>query len=372
MTWRRLLLVAALAAATGCGEKPPANGVDAGVDAGGGSDAGPDASFDAGPDGSVDAGLDGSIDAGIDAGMDASVDAGTDASVDAGADAGLDAGTDAGLDASVPDAGSWRSSLAVCWTDATCRRVMAIAHGGAWDTTLPYDSNGAIAAAYAGDLDGVKIDVRVTSDNVPVIAHSSPIELFESIDCYNQRIELMTAAQVTRCHRVPSTTETFQRLDDVLTYLRGKMVVQLCVKRQADYARAIQAVHAANAEDFAFLEISTSDLQTLIPTISGSGTIWYLINVASNLPEVDTLLTLNNPRAFMYEFDPSAQLGTMVTARLHPAGVRSFVYDSSATASVQQLKAYFDRDIDVVSAQTAANDVQARRQVNQARGVSPP
>lgn len=283
----------------------------------------------------------------------------------------LDAGRP---DASVPvDGGTYRSSLRVCWTDSSCPRVFSIAHGGAWDlVSRPYNSDGAIAAAYAGDLDGVKIDVRVTRDRVPVISHSSPIQLYESVDCYNQRIESMTAAQVTACHRAPSTTEKFQRLDSVLGFLRGKMLVQLTVKRPQDYARVIEELHTLGAEEFAFLEISTEELQTLIPTITGSGTVWYLINVGSNLGEVDTLLnSIRNPRAFMFEFDTSVQLGSLA-ARLHSAGVRAFTYDSSTTATEQQLKGYFDQGYDVVSAQAAANCVKARKGVNLARGVSPP
>jgi glycerophosphoryl diester phosphodiesterase len=277
-----------------------------------------------------------------------------------------------GPDAAAP---SHRSSLAVCWTDATCKRVMTIAHGGAWDLTQrPYDSNAAIAEAYTLGIDGVKIDVRVTQDNVPVIAHSSPIEFYESLDCVGKKIEAMTAAQVVKCHRFPSATETFQRLDDVLAYLRGKMVTQLCVKRPEDYARTIAELQAQKAEDFAFIELgSTQHLKDLIPTLPGAGAVWYLVNVEKNVAEVDTIVgTIKNPRAFMVEFDPSVAVAALTAQKLHPAGVRSFTYTSSMTASVQELKALFDGGYDVVSAQLAANAVQARILVNQARGVSPP
>ncbi len=216
-----------------------------------------------------------------------------------------------GVDASF--AHTYRNSLGVCWTDASCPRVLAVAHGGAWNlNNVPYDSNGAIKAAYADGVDGVKLDVRVTKDNVPVIAHSSPIMGYESMACAGDRIEEMTAAQVTACPRFPTTNEHFQRLDDVLDYLRGKMVVQLTVKLSSDYARTIQQVLEQQAQDFAFLEISTSDLQNLIPKIPGSDRIYYLINVGSDLPQVDTLLgTIQNPRAFMYEFDPGVDVSTL-------------------------------------------------------------
>jgi hypothetical protein len=159
----------------------------------------------------------------------------------------------------------------------------------------------------------------------------------------------------------------------VLNYLRGKMVVQLTVKRSQDYARVIQEIHAQGAEDFAFMEINASELQTQLPGIPGSGSIWYLINVASTLSDVDLLLnTINNPRAFMYEFDPTVTLGNLVTTRLHPAGIRSFTYDSSGTVTEAQLKAYYDQGYDVVSSNKAVNGVNARKTVNGLRGVSPP
>jgi hypothetical protein len=209
-------------------------------------------------------------------------------------------------------------------------------------------------------------------DDVPVLAHSSPIQIYESIDCFNQKIEDMTAAQVTACHRAPSSTETFQRLDDVLNYLRGKMVAQLTVKLSTDYARTIALVNSLGAQDFTFLEISTSDLQMLIPTLPGSEQVYYLISIGQ-LTEVDLLLnTIKNPRAFMYEMTPSAQIAMLVSSRLHPAGIRSFTYDSSVTALVSDLEALYTQGFDVVSSQSGTNGVQARTAINQANGVSPP
>lgn len=276
-----------------------------------------------------------------------------------------------------PDAGyapTYRNSLSVCWTDPACHRRMAIAHGGDWSAlSAPYDSNAAIEAAYMNDLDGVKIDVRVTMDNVPVIAHSSPIEAFESLDCVNRRIEQMTAAEVTQCHRLPSRTQTFQRLDDVLNYLRGKMVAQLTVKESTDYARTIAELHTLGATDFAFLEINTQELQTLIPTITGGDRVWYLINVATNYAEVDTLIdTVRNPRAFMIELDPGAPVAGLIMNRIHPAGLKAFIYDNDATPTVTSLLAHYNLGFDAVSAQKGAPNVQARIQTNQAAGISPP
>jgi len=268
--------------------------------------------------------------------------------------------------------GTHRTSLSVCWNDPDCPRALAVGHGGIWNTSdVPYDSNAALEAAYDLGADGVKIDVRVTADNVPVISHSSPIELFESFDCYDQKIEEMTAAEVTACHRAPSTTQTFQRLDDVLGYLRGKMVVQLTVKRSDDYARTIEEVLALGAEDFAFLEISLSELETQIPSIAGSDSVYYVINLQSRVDEIDPLIAVGNPRAIMAEFDPDIELGDLVATKLHPAGIRTFTYQDAKLTNESDFRDLFDAGYDVVS----ANDgdvVKARIAVNQDRGVSPP
>lgn len=299
-------------------------------------------------------------------------DAASDAAADGpAAEAGHDAPSDTGADA---QPGYVPGSLASCWTDATCTRVMAVAHGGAWDaTSVPYNSDGAIAKAVALGCDGIKIDVRVTKDDVPVIAHSSPIEYWESLDCGGKKIEEMTASEVTGCHRAPSLTEKFQRLDSVLNAVRGKVTVQLCVKQSSDFGRTIQEIHTLAAEDFAFIECVTSDLQSIIPGLPGSDTVWYLVNVASNLAEVDTLIdVIKNPRAFMYEFDPTIDVSSLTPTRLHPAGIRSFTYDNAAVLSAAKIQSYFESGYDVVSTQSAGNAVDARKIVNASRGISPP
>jgi len=343
----------------------PASGADADL---------PDALVTDADDAGSQDGWDGDSDDAGDKPMDGESDAGGDTIPDDGSDAGDDTGgDDAGGDAG-GDADNYRSSLGTCWTDASCPRAMAIGHGGLWDIfSVPYDSNAALAAAFEAGMDGVKIDVRVTADDVPVISHSSPIEIYESLDCSGRRIEEMTAAEVTGCHRLPSTTETFQRLDDVINYLRGKMVVQLCVKLSSDYGRTIDEIHTQAAEDFAFIEVSTADLQNIIPTLPGSDTVYYLIEVGSNMGEIDTLLdTIQNPRAFMYEFDPDAPIGDLVATRLHPGGVRAFTYDSADVATAAHFEGLYESGYDVVSANAGNSVLQARIAINQSRGVDPP
>jgi hypothetical protein len=229
------------------------------------------------------------------------------------------------------------------------------------------------AGAPPDQADAPPDDAAEPAADVPVIAHSSPIEYDESLDCGGRRIEELTADEVTRCHRLPSLTERFQRLDDVLDYLRGKTVVQLCVKASTEIQRTIDEIHAQAAEDFAFIELEPIHMETLIPTLAGADTVWYLVNIAGSLGEVDTLLdVVHHPRAFMYEFDPGIDVSTLTPERLHPGGVRSFTYNSATPLSVAAIRWYFENGYDVVSTQSAANAVEAHQNVNSARGVSPP
>ncbi len=288
---------------------------------------------------------------------------GTDANVD-GAKVTKDAGA-------LPDGATWKSSLRVCWNDPNCTRALAIGHGGDWAPAGPaYDSNAALAAAIASDADGVKIDVRYTMDNIGVISHSSPIQLYESVDCNGKKIEDMTAAQVTGCHRVPGN-ENFQKLDDVLDTLRGKLAIQLCVKLNTDFGKTIQNVLAKNAQDFAFIEANTGDFPA-ITTLPNYAQLYYVINVGSTIADVDTVIGFKNPRIIMLELDPTVALNGMAATKIHPAGMHTFTYDNSDTATQSDLKAHFDQGYDVVSSNVTKPNVAARIQVNQARSVTPP
>lgn len=288
-----------------------------------------------------------------------------------GADANADGAKGSGDAGALPDGATWKNSLRVCWNDPNCTRALTIGHGGDWAPAGPgYDSNAALAAAIASDADGVKIDVRYTMDNIGVISHSSPIQLYESIDCNGKKIEDMTAAQVTGCHRVPNN-ENFQKLDDVLDTLRGKLAIQLCVKLNTDFGKTIQNVLAKNAQDFAFIEANSGDFPA-ITALPNYAQLYYVVNVGSTIADIDTVIGFKNSRIIMLELDPTVALNGMAATKIHPAGMHTFTYDNSDTATQSQLKAHFDDGYDVVSSNVTKPNVAARIQVNQARSVTPP
>ena len=315
---------------------------------------------------------------------DGPVDAGVDAPNDRGA---KDARPEAAVadlatsDASSSDGGAtYRTSLGVCWTDPSCRRALIVSHGGDWDLSVPYGSRAAFQRAYDNGADAIKCDLRITKDGVAVASHSSPLELWESLDCAGKKIEDMTAAQVTSCHML-LTQETFPRVDDVLAWAKGKLIVMLTVKEPKDFAGGIATVIAAGAQDYAFFEIDPNNFINTIPSAPGWGQVRYLVQIKAT-SDLDLMInTVKDPtHAFMYEMEPTypnatvQDVANLVTTRLRPAGIRPFVTTASnpLIATVQNHTDLFNQGFDVLMSYNLANGVVARKQANQARGINPP
>ncbi|MCK5796637.1 MAG: glycerophosphodiester phosphodiesterase family protein [Deltaproteobacteria bacterium] len=311
-------------------------------------------------------------------------DRGVDVSNDAGGKAELGADAPSPMDARQGDSGpiwpTYRTSLGVCWMDPTCRRALIVSHGGDWDLSIPYGSRTAFERAYTKGTDVIKCDLRMTKDGVAVAAHSSPIEYWESLDCGGKKIEDMTAAQVTGCHFLLSK-DTFMRVDDVLAWARGKVIVMLTVKESRDFAGGISTVIAAGAQDRVFFEIDTKDFQDTIPSAVGWKQVRYLVQI-NKTTDLDLMLNqVKDPtHAFMFELDPTysnataKQVADFITTRLRPAGIRAFAATAAnpVTATVQNHAALFSQGFDVVMSYNLANGLVARTQANQARGISPP
>lgn len=270
---------------------------------------------------------------------------------------------------------SYNNSLAHCWTDATCMRAMLVSHGGDWDVKAPYDSHTALVRAVQRGSDGIKGDFRVTADNIGVITHSSPIEVFESTDCAGQLIEQMTAAQVTACHMLGSKTEMFQRVDSLLQWARGRTVVMLDVKRAQDLPRAIEVGVENGAQDTLFLEVHQSDYFQYVVGAPGWEQLHYLVWLDS--PESASMVIADQhpAQAFMYEMMPTyanydaAAMKTFITGTLHPAGVRAFTATDTNDPTVANHQMLFDEGIDVVMTYDLTNGLQVRDAVNAARGL---
>jgi formylglycine-generating enzyme required for sulfatase activity/endonuclease/exonuclease/phosphatase family metal-dependent hydrolase/glycerophosphoryl diester phosphodiesterase len=274
--------------------------------------------------------------------------------------------------------GPWQVSLANCWADPSCQRALVMSHGGDWDAYLPYDSHGAFVRAYEKGSDAIKTDVLVTKDNIPVVAHSSPIMPWESPECAGQKIEEMTADEVTACHLAMSETETYQRLDDVIEWAKDKVILMLTVKSNEAFQRAIQAILEHNAQDRIFVEVYLDTFLSVIPSVPDHDKVRYNVQIDS-FDDITTLVdTIKDPTVILCETDsatlPDADIAKMSDAianRLHPAGIGAFI-DARRYVSVEAQAGLFQEGFDVVMTYSLDNAITARIQVNKTRDITPP
>jgi hydrogenase maturation factor len=89
--------------------------------------------------------------------------------------------------------------------------------------------------------------------------HSSPIEAYESVNCYGKYVEQMTADECTQC-KMEATDFTFTTASNLLSWAEDKINVMFCVKETRDIARAIEVLIENNATHRAFLELGLSNL----------------------------------------------------------------------------------------------------------------
>ena len=241
------------------------------------------------------------------------------------------------------------------------------------DGDLPYDSEGAFHRAYDNGADGIKTDFRVASDGVAMVAHSSPIELWESLDCAGQKIEEHTSTELAGCHLLPSSDQTSQRVGDVLDWARGKLTIMLTVKDK-DFGAAITTILAHDAAAYTFIEVRLGDLQTIVAALPAEqrDAVYYNAELGSEA-DLPALLALNNPRVLMVELDDydGSTIASTITDVIHPAGMRAFV-QAQYELGEQAQRALFDLGFDVDMSCSLVNGVAARKAVNTARGVSPP
>ncbi len=273
---------------------------------------------------------------------------------------------------------NYQTSLAGCWLDASCHRALIVSHGGDWDALgPPFLSMAAFEQALAKGANGLEMDVRVTQDGVPVIAHSSPIEIYESWDCSGQHIEQKTAAEITQCHLGVSLTETIQRLDDVLDWAAGKLIVELDVKETGDLAASVATILARSAEDRSFILVSVDELTSTIPTITGWQSVHYMVRIGDPSQVAPMLALAATHNVFLFEMDRSysgtneAAVTDLLLNVIIPGGVKGFASSDTLLPTVQNHKDVFHQSFDVVLSYNCSNGVQAAQEINVERGYAP-
>lgn len=276
--------------------------------------------------------------------------------------------------------GEWRRNLNSCWLDSTCERVMTIAHGGEWNVSFPYDSFPAFQKANIDSADCIKGDFRVNADNIGMVMHSSPIEIYESPNCFNKKVEKMTTEECESC-KMEITDYTFISVPELLIWAKDNINVMLCVKLDSDIPRAISTLIENNATQRSFLEIGVNAIisQETMNT-PGWDQVYYIIET-SNPAEVDLLLSSSDKllsRTFLIEFngDWTEWNGGDIQEsmdKIKSKGLKTTATSNrnSATATVENQLKVFEAGFNVVYTYNLQNAVIARQQINTQNNISP-
>ena len=286
-------------------------------------------------------------------------------------------------DDAVYDQEEFRRSLGVCWTDDSCgKRVLVTSHGGDWDVRNPYDSMGAFQRAYDHGADAIKGDFRVSSDNIGMVIHSSPILIYESPNCYNVKVEETTASDLKKC-KMEVTDYTFTSVPNLLSWADQKINVMLCVKESRDVSRAISTLIENNATSRAFLELSIGEMFNIeAQNIPGWDQIYYVVEL-SNSGDVSSALAASPQllsRMFLFEINayyedwPGPNDLSVDIQAIHSAGIKTFTASKSnpVTSTVNNHLDMFNIGIDVAYTYNLGNAVDARIKFNSQNNITPP
>ena len=282
-------------------------------------------------------------------------------------------------------AGPWRSALDAadsCWNvpaEGACNRALTIVHGGDWNIEYPYDSKPAFERGFTNQADVVKGDLRVNKENICMVMHSSPIEIYESLNCYKKKVEEMTTAECESC-KMEITDYTFISVPELLAWSLDRVNVMFCVKEQRDIPRAISTLVENNATHRAFLEL---DIHLIVQAAEGKTPMWdQVFYIAEAGSPADVQLLAAQPaaiysRCILVEFHNWKTWGPTLSsdiALVHKVGLRAVgvTTDNSLQATKQQHLDIWHAGFDVVYTYNLGNAVEARVEVNTERGLPSP
>lgn len=144
-----------------------------------------------------------------------------------------------------------KSPVANAGRDVLRRAVpspLIIAHRGA-SAEFPENTLASFRRAVARRADGIELDVQVTRDGVPVVFHDDQLRRLTG---ESGRLVDRTWSELKHL-RVLGGEGGIPRLIDVLAFTRGRIVVQIELKRGADAGRVVAAITRARARAWVIL-----------------------------------------------------------------------------------------------------------------------
>jgi glycerophosphoryl diester phosphodiesterase len=130
-----------------------------------------------------------------------------------------------------------------------------IAHRGA-SLEAPENTLAAFQRAMALKADGIELDVQITSDGIAVVFHDDSLRRLTG---KAGRLTAKTWAELQTL-RVLGSDQGIPRLKDILVQTRGRIVVQIELKRGVRVAPVLVAIRQARAASWVILASFEADL----------------------------------------------------------------------------------------------------------------
>lgn len=213
---------------------------------------------------------------------------------------------------------------------------LVIAHRGA-SAEAPENTLAAFRRALALGVDGIELDVQVTRDGAPVVFHDDSLRRLTGRP---GRLADQTwrALQKVRVHG----TARIPRLADVLTLVRGRVVVQIELKHGVKVAPVVRVIRRARAAGWVMLASFEPGLlrtaRRLAPKIPR-----MLIAEGHNLKQL--LRAMSTLGATGLSLDHRAVKNRALVARIHRQGGTVWCWTVNAAPAMRRLAA---RGVDAI------------------------
>jgi glycerophosphoryl diester phosphodiesterase len=127
-------------------------------------------------------------------------------------------------------------------------KPLIIAHRGA-SAEAPENTLSAFRRAIASKADGIELDVQISKDGVPVVFHDDSLRRLTGV---SGRLTAKTWPELQKL-RVLQSDEGIPRLVDVLALTRGRIVVQIELKRGVRVEPVVAVIKKARATAWVIL-----------------------------------------------------------------------------------------------------------------------
>ncbi|MEZ4904977.1 MAG: glycerophosphodiester phosphodiesterase family protein [Spirosomataceae bacterium] len=181
--------------------------------------------------------------------------------------------------------------------NSSSNTVLVASHRAAHNH-FPENSLAAIKEAIRLGVDIVEIDVKVTTDGVPVLMHDGTINRTTTGKGKLEEMSFLELNQYFLTHKGKTTTHKIPTLEDALKLAKGHILVDLDLKTDK-LQPLLDVIHKTGTEDIVFFFDSDYDALSFVDKKDKN---YMLMPRAHSLPMADSAIRLFQPEVVHIDF----------------------------------------------------------------------